>query len=102
MTAPLQPQPPLASARLDTKHKVRIVQAGPGSVIGEMDWTLRRRRSFQCVIASTARVLALTQEAQAKMAVEAPIANGMLLQMLLRSSLVTTVHAMQALERAVR
>jgi CRP-like cAMP-binding protein len=100
--APLPPPRVTSAADLDARSKVRIIQAGPGSVIGELDWVLRRPRAFQCVAASRARVLVLTRDAHARMARDAPHANGMLLQILLRSSLVTTVHALQALERAVQ
>ena len=80
---------------------MRIVQAGPGSVIGELDWVLRRPRAFQCLVASRATVLALTRGAHERMTRDDPHANGMLLQILLRSSMLTTAHAMHALERAV-
>lgn len=81
---------------------MRIIQAGPGSVIGELDWVLRRKRAFQCVAPAETRVLALTRAAHEHMTREAPQANGLLLQILLRASLVTTVHALQAMESAVR
>ena len=89
-------------AALDGRSKVRIIQAGPGSVIGELDWVLRRTRAFQCVAASAARVRVLSRESHERLMRDAPHANGLLLQILLRSSLTTTVHAFQALERAVQ
>lgn len=89
------------SAQLNSRGKVRIVQAGPGSVIGELDWVLRRPRAFQCLVASRATVLVLTRGEHERMTRDDPHANGMLLQILLRSSMLTTAHAMHALERAV-
>jgi hypothetical protein len=89
-------------AHLHYQGKVRIIQAGPGSVIGEVDWVLRRPRSFQCLAVSKATVMCLSRAAHERMARSHPHANVMLLQMLLRSSMLSTLHAMHALEQAVR
>jgi hypothetical protein len=89
-------------ASLNYQGKARIFQVGPGSVIGEMDWVLRRARTFQCLAVSKATVLCLSRTAHERMAQSHPHANSMLLQMLLRSSMLSTAHAMHALEQAVR
>lgn len=80
--------------------KVRIVQAGPGALLGALDYTLGRRRSFQCLVTADASVLRLTRAAYERMARHDPAATAALQQVMLRSSLTTTAHAMAIFERA--
>eukprot|EP00892_Ulva_mutabilis_P001349 jgi/Ulvmu1/11214/UM072_0051.1 len=80
--------------------KVRIVQAGPGALLGALDYTLGRRRSFQCLVTADATVLLLTRAAHERMARHDPAATAALQQVMLRSALTTTAHAMAIFERA--
>lgn len=80
--------------------KVRIVQAGPGALLGALDYTLRRRRSFQCLVTADASVLRLERSAHERMARHDPAATAALQQIMLRSALTTTAHAMATFERA--
>ena len=90
---------PAADAAADVgRARVRNVPAPPGTVIGDFDWVLHQPRSFQCVAETPARVLALTRNAHAKLAIEKPEADGALLRILLRLSQVSTAHALVALD----
>lgn len=82
--------------------KVRIVQAGPGALLGALDYTLGRRRSFQCLVTADASVVRLTRAAHERMARQDPAATAALQQVMLRSALTTTAHAMAMFERAAQ
>lgn len=82
--------------------KVRIVQAGPGALLGALDYTLGRRRSFQCLVTADADMLRLTREAHRRMARHDPAAMAALQQVMLRSALTTTAHAMAMFERVTQ
>lgn len=82
------------------RGRVQIVEAGPGAVIGGLDYTLSRKRSFQCLVTADATVMYLSRSSQQRMArLDAP-AMAALQQMLLRSSLLTTAQALAMFENA--
>jgi CRP-like cAMP-binding protein len=85
------------AARLDSRGKVRFLQAGPGSLVGDVDWVLRRPCAFPCLATSPSRVLALTRPAFERLAAAEPRASALVLQLLLQSSAVALVHAVQEL-----
>lgn len=97
------PVPDTWAATMPNAHgKVRLAQAGPGSVLGALDFTLRRPRSSQCLAVTDGSALVLSREKFARMASADPHAYSLLQQIMLRSSLLTTATTQQAMERAVQ
>lgn len=83
-----------------SRGRLQIVEAGPGAVIGGLDYTLSRKRSFQCLVTADATVMHLSRFAQQRMAHSDSSALAALQQMLLRSSLVTTAQALAMFENS--
>lgn len=76
------------------------MEAGPGAVIGGLDYTLSRRRSFQCLVTADATVMYMSRSSQQQMARQDAPAMAALQQMMLRSSLLTTAQALAMFENA--
>ena len=104
-------RPPLALSAPDSvitvpggsahgRGRVQIVEAGPGAVIGGLDYTLSRRRSFQCLVTADATVMYMSRSSQQQMARQDAPAMAALQQMMLRSSLLTTAQALAMFENA--
>lgn len=91
---------PVAVPRGRGGGKVRIVQSGPGALLGALDYTLGRRRSFQCLVTADVSVVRLTRASHERMARQDPAATAALQQVMLRSALTTTAHAMAMFEHA--
>eukprot|EP00892_Ulva_mutabilis_P012584 jgi/Ulvmu1/9699/UM055_0037.1 len=103
-TSPIStPVPDTWQAAAPSAHgKVRLASAGPGSVLGALDFVLRRPRSNQCLAVTDGSALLLSREKFSRMASADPHAYSMLQQIMLRSSLLTTSTTQQAMERAVQ
>lgn len=82
--------------------QVRLAQAGPGSLIGTLDFVLRRPRSHQCLAVTDGTACMLPRQRYARMARDDPHVYSLVQQMMLRSSLLTTATTQQAMERAVQ
>lgn len=94
--------PQWQSAQPSAQGKVRLAQAGPGSIVGALDFVLRRPRSSQCLAVTDGHACMLSRERHARMARDDPHIHSLLQQMMLRSSLLTTANTQQAMERAVQ
>jgi CRP-like cAMP-binding protein len=89
------------AAAPSAQGKVRLAQAGPGSLIGTLDFVLRRPRSHQCLAVTDGHAVVLSRDKYARMARDDPHVHSLVQQMMLRSSLLTTATTQQAMERAV-
>ncbi|CAD7702019.1 unnamed protein product [Ostreobium quekettii] len=88
--------------KLSVPSKLRVLGVGPGGVVGEMDFLLRRPRSCYAFCVEDSRLLCLSHEAVEKMAILAPRMLNLIQAVLLRSTSMSLSHALQTLERAGR
>lgn len=80
-------------------HAARVLRFGPGGVIGELDFFLRRPRSFRAVVLEDGSAWRLTRAAFEDMATLEPGALVLLQGIILKSTCLSMSHAFEALER---
>jgi CRP-like cAMP-binding protein len=76
---------------------VRLLQLGPSSPVGELDWVLQRPMCSDCLAITPARVAMLSRDRYSELANTAPAAAALVMQLLLQSTALSAVHAMQEL-----
>jgi len=97
---PCIPDPQLN--QMSVPPKLRVLGVGPGGIIGEMDFVLRRPRSCFAICIEDSRLFCLKHDAVERMALLAPHMLNLIQAMLLRATSLSLSHAMQTLERAGR
>lgn len=81
-------------------HAIRMLEYGPGGIIGDLDFTLQRPRSFVAQCRNSGSVWRLTRSEFERLAREAPHVMVLLQTVVLRLNCLSGIHALEALERS--
>ncbi len=84
---------------LSIPHTTRILEYGPGGIVGDLDFTLQRPRSFVAQCKKPGTLWKLTRSEFERLAQEAPHVLVLLQTVVLRLNCLSATHALEALER---
>ncbi|KAL4547721.1 hypothetical protein Ndes2526B_g06954 [Nannochloris sp. 'desiccata'] len=84
---------------LSIPHTTRILEYGPGGIVGDLDFTLQRPRSFVAKCRKAGALWKLTRAEFERLAQEAPHVLVLLQTVVLRLNCLSATHALEALER---
>lgn len=84
---------------LSIPHTTRVLEYGPGGIVGDLDFTLQRPRSFVAKCRKPGALWRLTRAEFERLAQEAPHVLVLLQTVVLRLNCLSATHALEALER---
>jgi SulP family sulfate permease len=84
---------------LSIPHTTRILEYGPGGIVGDLDFTLQRPRSFVAKCKKAGALWKLSRSEFERLAHEAPHVLVLLQTVVLRLNCLSATHALEALER---
>jgi sulfate permease, SulP family len=84
---------------LAVPHTARILEYGPGGIVGDLDFTLQRPRSFVAKCRKAGALWKLSRAEFERLAHEAPQVLVLLQTVVLRLNCLSATHALEALER---
>lgn len=86
---------------MPTALSVRLVEYGPGGILGDLDFFLQRPRSFSATVKHVpCKLWRLSQASLSAMATQEPQSLLLLQSILLRASALSSSHAVETLELA--
>ena len=85
---------------LAVPYTTRILEYGPGGIVGDLDFTLQRPRSFVAQCGKAGALWKLTRAEFERLAREAPQVLVLLQTVVLRLNCLSATHALEALERS--